>query len=68
MKKDAITRRLAKDAHLSQSAAADLVDGAVAELVRELRKGQPVKVPGLGTIRPWKAPAEARDGRSGGRR
>lgn len=72
MKKQALTRRLARDARLSQPAAADLVDRVVADLVKELKKGQPVSVPGLGTLHPdrWaprklSAVVTARPGRKG---
>lgn len=58
MKKNAFAKRLAKDTKLSPPAAADLLDRVVAELVRELKKGQPVAVRGLGTIHPYRPKAE----------
>lgn len=52
MKKEELANRVARSQRLSPSKAADLVDRIVADLVRELRKGHPVELPGLGTLHP----------------
>lgn len=52
MKKEELANRVARSRRLSPSKAADLVDRIVADLVRELRKGRPVDLPGLGTLHP----------------
>jgi len=52
MKKEQLARRLAKESHLSQGAAADEVDRILNNLLQRVRKGQPASLPGLGTFRP----------------
>ena len=52
MKKEQLARRLAKESHLSQGAAADEVDRILNKLLERVRKGQPASLPGLGTFRP----------------
>ena len=51
MKKEQLARRLAKQSHLSQGAAADEVDRILNNLLERVRKGQPASLPGLGTFR-----------------
>ena len=52
MKKEQLARRLAKESHISQGAAADEVDRILNNLLQRVRKGQPASLPGLGTFRP----------------
>ncbi|HLJ47658.1 MAG TPA: HU family DNA-binding protein [Bryobacteraceae bacterium] len=54
MKKRDITKQLARSARLTQAEAADEVDRVVSELVRRVRKGQSVSLPGFGTFAPDK--------------
>ena len=51
MKKEQLTRRLAKESHISRGAAADEVDRILNNLLQRVRKGQPASLPGLGTFR-----------------
>ncbi|HLG95032.1 MAG TPA: HU family DNA-binding protein [Bryobacteraceae bacterium] len=50
MKKEQVTRRLAKETHIPTAAAADQVDRIVSELLAKVRRGQSVSLPGLGTF------------------
>jgi len=50
MKKDQITRRLAKESKVPTVVAADQVDRVVSELLRRVRKGEAASLPGLGTF------------------
>jgi nucleoid DNA-binding protein len=50
MNREDIARRLAREAHLSDSAARDQVDELVRKILKNLRKGQPVELPGLGKL------------------
>jgi nucleoid DNA-binding protein len=52
MKKPQIAKRLAKRAGVSRAAAADQLDRVVNDIVAQLRSGQPVPLPGLGTFVP----------------
>jgi len=52
MNKSDLAKRLAKQTHLSKAAAADRVDRVVHQIMVKLRKGQPVRLPGLGSFRP----------------
>ena len=51
MKKEQLTRRLAKQSRISTAAAADQVDRVVHKILKRLRKGQNASLPGLGTFR-----------------
>ena len=51
MKNRELAKRLAKDTRLTPQAAADLLDRVVTEIIQKLKRGQPAKIPGLGTIR-----------------
>lgn len=54
MKKQDLAARLARKARLSRAAAADRLDGFIHDIIAELRSGNPVSLPGLGTITPGK--------------
>jgi nucleoid DNA-binding protein len=66
MKKIDLTRRLARQTKLSQAAAADRLDRVIHRILKELKKGKPVSLPGLGTFKPDRknevrfVPAESR--------
>lgn len=55
MKKNAIAIRLARQAHLSTYAAADEIDRAIHRILKKLRGGEPVNIPGLGELRPGRS-------------
>jgi len=50
MKKEQITRRLAKESRVPTVVAADQVDRVVSELLRRVRRGESASLPGLGTF------------------
>ncbi|HMD49902.1 MAG TPA: HU family DNA-binding protein [Bryobacteraceae bacterium] len=50
MKKQQITRRLAKESNVPTVVAADQVDRIVSDLLRRVRKGESASLPGLGTF------------------
>ena len=52
MKKPDIARQLARRSGITQAEAADLVDGAVHEILDRLRNGKPATLPGLGRLTP----------------
>jgi nucleoid DNA-binding protein len=52
MKKYAIARRLAKQLQIPTGNAADQIDRVVHGIVRDLKRGQEVRLPGLGTLKP----------------
>jgi nucleoid DNA-binding protein len=53
-----LARALAREHKLPEAHAADHVDRVVHDLIQKLRKGRPVRLPGLGVIRgPRKAGA-----------
>ena len=52
MKKHAIARRLAKQLQIPTGNAADQIDRVVNEIVRDLKRGQEVQLPGFGTLKP----------------
>jgi nucleoid DNA-binding protein len=54
MKKQDLAARLARKARLSRAAAADRLDRFIHDIIAELRSGNPVSLPGLGTITPGK--------------
>ena len=70
MNKADLATKLAKQTHLSEAEAADQLDRVVHEIILNLRKGKPVRLPGLGSFRPgakWKFRFDA-DIRPGGNR
>jgi len=56
MKKNDLAQRLARDTHVSKAAAADELSRVVHDIVRSLRRGVSVRLPGLGTFTPGKQP------------
>ena len=52
MNQDEFTLRLARSTRVSPAEAADQLDGVVHEIVKNLRKGKPAKLPGLGKLTP----------------
>jgi nucleoid DNA-binding protein len=57
MKKNELAMLLAKENKIPESAAADELDRVVHDILRRLRKGQRVSVPGLGIFKPGKTQA-----------
>jgi nucleoid DNA-binding protein len=54
MKKLDITQRLARRARLPRAVAADRLDRLIHDILIELKRGNPVSLPGLGTFTPGK--------------
>ncbi len=52
MTKDELARRLASESKVSRAVAADQLDTLIHDILRRLRQGRPVKLPGLGTLQP----------------
>ena len=52
MKKQDLATRLARRVRVSRAAAADRLDSMIHEILAELKKGNPVSLPGLGTFTP----------------
>ena len=52
MRKQGIAARLARKARLSRAAAADRLDRIIHDILAELKRGNPVALPGLGTFTP----------------
>ena len=52
MRKQDIAARLARKARLTRAAAADRLDRIIHDILAELKKGNPVPLPGLGTFTP----------------
>ena len=50
MRKEDLARRLARESHLSQARARDQVDRAIHNILKNLREGKPVAIPGLGKL------------------
>ena len=50
MKNRELTQRLARKAGIPSAAAADQVDRVVTEIIENIRNGESVKLPGLGTF------------------
>jgi nucleoid DNA-binding protein len=50
MKREEIAKKLARQAGLSNSAARNEVDELVRTILQKLRKGQQVKLPGVGKL------------------
>jgi nucleoid DNA-binding protein len=59
MEKKDFTKRFAQHIHATSAVAADELDSVVNDVLRRLRAGQAVKLPGLGTLLP--ASQEDRD-------
>jgi nucleoid DNA-binding protein len=55
MKKPQIAKRLAKRSGVSRAEAADQLDRVVNEILTNLRNGQAVPLPGLGTFVPGRS-------------
>jgi nucleoid DNA-binding protein len=54
MKKQDLATRLARKTRVSRAAAADRLDHIIHDILAELKKGNPVSLPGLGTLTPGK--------------
>jgi nucleoid DNA-binding protein len=50
MKKEELATRLARQAHISRADAADRLDRAIHEILATLKRGNPVRLPGLGEL------------------
>ena len=66
MKKEDWARTLAREANLSRAAARDEVDELVGKIVKDLKRGEAVRIPGLGDLvpvgeLPGKPPVTVRD-------
>jgi nucleoid DNA-binding protein len=57
MTKNELTAVLARENKIPESAAADELDRVVHDILRRLRKGKQVSVPGLGIFKPGKTQA-----------
>ncbi len=56
MKTNDLAQRLARDTRVSKAAAADELSRVVHDIVQSLRRGVPVRLPGLGTFTPGRQP------------
>ncbi len=56
MDKDDLASRLARQTRRSKAAAADEVDRVVHQILAKLRRGERVRLPGLGTFLPGQQP------------
>jgi nucleoid DNA-binding protein len=56
MDKDELATRLARQTRRSKAAAADELDRVVSQILATLRRGEPVRMPGLGTFLPGERP------------
>jgi len=50
MKHEELARELAKEAGLPKAAAQDQIEELVGRIVKKLRRGRPVSLPGLGKL------------------
>ena len=50
MKQEELARELAREARLPAAGAQDRIDELVHQIVRKLRRGRPVELPGLGKL------------------
>ena len=50
MKREELARKLAKQSHVSRAEARDQVDEVVRKILKSLRQGQPVELPGVGRL------------------
>ncbi len=62
MTKSQLVERLAKVGDVTKKQAQEIMDGLVTTVVGSVKKGDPVKIPGLGTFR--KVQSKARMGRN----
>lgn len=60
MKREELARELARESGLPAAAARDQVDELVHKIIRKLRKGQPVRLPGLGKLVGGNSPRKGR--------
>jgi nucleoid DNA-binding protein len=51
VKKNTFARRLAKESHVTTAQAADKIDKLVSRILKELKEGQTVSVPGVGEFK-----------------
>ncbi len=56
MRNNDLAGRLARDSKVSKATAADELSRVVHGIVKNLRRGLPVRLPGLGTFLPGKQP------------
>jgi len=56
MKKNDLARKLARRSQTTTASAADQIDRAVSDILRSLREGKSVPLPGLGTFEPGHLP------------
>jgi nucleoid DNA-binding protein len=52
MKKNDLAGKLARQTRIPKAAAADQLDRLIHEIIANLKKGQPARLPGLGTFLP----------------
>ena len=50
MKKETLAQALARETRLSDAAARDQVDELVSKILKQLRRGRPVDLPGVGKL------------------
>lgn len=50
MKQEELARELSKETRLPRAVAQDRIDELVHQIVRKLRRGRPVELPGLGKL------------------
>jgi nucleoid DNA-binding protein len=55
VKSKEIARTLARQKHLPQAAAQDQIDELVHKILKRLKQGKPVELPGLGKLIPRKS-------------
>jgi nucleoid DNA-binding protein len=56
MKKTDLAARLARKSRISRAEAADQLDRLIHDILRDLRRGEAVSLPGLGTFKPGPKP------------
>jgi nucleoid DNA-binding protein len=61
MKRDQLTRELAREAGVPAAAARDQIDELVHKIIHKLQRGQPVRLPGMGKL--VAGPVKRRGGR-----
>jgi nucleoid DNA-binding protein len=52
MRKAELARKIARQAKLSEAAAADQLDRVLHQILKDLKKGRTVRLPGLGMLAP----------------
>jgi len=68
MRREDLARRLAEDQRTSQAKAQDRVDAIVHRIVRDLRRGETVHLPGLGRLLPGTVASKAGQSGTGAKR